>query len=248
MLLIIADAWLHFLTTTVQFDKLQERVPTLSFGRGISEYCLYVYDPVNAALTGAGPGGVSNNTPCSIFGTVDIVETYGTVNKVSLINQALTVNSSNLTYVLLTDTQISNNIDFSTTTIVSNTQCEPITLACNVRTREPYTAWNTSEELPRFNCSSGFSGPTGYYGIYSDSNLTAPSGFQYFQIQYFNDSNLVEPAQLDTYPVNPTYFALATLIQPVAGNGHSSSRSLSSPERYGNHRRGVGLWVYYQMQ
>lgn len=208
MLLIVADTWLHFLTTTVQFVQLQELEPTLAFGRGLSQVCLDIYVPGDTRRTGVDV--VANNTPCSVYGSADVVETYATVNKVSLINQVLSVNSSNLTYVLLTDAQISNDLDFSASTIVSNTQCEPITLACNVPTRLDSSLWNTSTEFPRFHCSSGFSGPTAYYGMYS--NLTLPSEFGYFQIQFFNDSDLTEPATLDTYPVNPTYFALAALI------------------------------------
>jgi hypothetical protein len=222
VLLIVADTWLHFLTTTVQFTELQALEPNLTFGRGLSGTCLYVYSPEDAANTGD-LGGVSNSTPCSTMGTADLVETYATVNKVSLENQILTVNSSGLTYTLLSDAQISDNIDFSATTIACNTQCAPITLACNVNTREFSSLWNTTVEFPPFNCSPGFSGPSRYYGgVDALSNLTLPPQFEYFQMEFFNDSDLIEPADLSSYPVNPTYFGLAVMWEPGYPGGPTS--------------------------
>jgi hypothetical protein len=176
---------------------------------------VYSYD--DTAHTG---GVASNNTPCSVYATDDIVEAYGTINNVSLTNQLLTVNFSGLSYVLLGDTGISNDVDFSASTVATNTRCEPITTACNVSMNQVYELESsndtilTNEDFPPFNCSTGFSGPT-LAGI----GKTVNPSFTYFDIEFFNDSALIEHAQLDTYPVNPTYFGFAVNIGGLGGIG-----------------------------
>jgi hypothetical protein len=196
ILIIAVDLWLHLATSTVQMLQLVPNNSTLhAFGRGISADC--------AAYN------VSWPKPCSIqfHGSKPVlngaVESYQTLNHASTINQLLTVNDANSTYVLLGDATVPNNLDYSASTIGLNTECTPITTACNL-------TGGAGESMPYF-CSDGFHGDLST-GIEQDA-----FGATRWRLSLFNDYGLNNLTGFNA--TNPTYLGIAAyVLSNAAGN------------------------------
>ena len=138
--------------------------------------------------------------PCSLrigASAVFIVEGnegYQTANNFSTLNQLLTVYQNGIPYVLLGDVQASaSSVDFSASTIAVNTQCTPISTACNLA--------STGGISTPFNCSKAFAGDL------SDNAQTACTPEGGWTMSFFNDSGLTNPADYG-YPVNPIYIGI----------------------------------------
>lgn len=201
-MILAADIWLHVATTTVSYVQLLSSVPpTMSFGRGMSPSCLASYSEFRLHEF---PGDL----PCSLkiaataIYIVEGNEGYQTANNLSAVNQLFTVYQDGIPYVLLGDVSASAlSVDFSASTIAVNTECTPISAACNLTS---HGAASTS-----FNCSKGFAGDLAL----DPQACTASGGWI---ISFFNDSALTELANYG-YPVNPIYFGMATVVNV---NGH----------------------------
>jgi hypothetical protein len=178
----------------------------MSFGRGFSASCLAIY---NTGLAGERlyEGFDWNvNVPCNqIPSGSNETESFKTANNISTINQLVTVNHDNLTYVLLGDTLASNSLDFVASTLAVNTQCQAITAACNF----------ASGGNAHFNCSPLFNANL------TPSNLIQVGGpklpIYYWSMQFFNDSAMTIEAMIE-YPTNPIYVGIASIMQ-MGNNG-----------------------------
>ena len=154
------------------------------------------------------------STATGIFFLVKVVDAYQTVNNVSATHRLITVNSADLSYVFLSATQIPNDIDYVASTVAINTQCTPITSACNV-------TYQGGQSTP-YTCSSGFVKNFGI-PVLADSDL----GSLVWRMDFFNDSALTEPVNLTT-PTNPTYMAMASyVIAAGLASNREGGRSIS---------------------
>ena len=154
-------------------------------------------DPDNPLLT--------IHLPCTVdegLGRLYLVggtEGIQTVNNRSTVNQLVTVQHSGLSYVLLSDINISQDVDFAASTVAINTQCKPITQACDA----------VAIEWTRYNCSDQFQG---------EFNTVEANGTSFqtsWRMNFFNDSTLETPAEttIGSFPTgqNPVYIAMAAV-------------------------------------
>jgi hypothetical protein len=148
--------------------------------------------------------GFSDNAyvPCNqLPGASDIAESYKTVSNVSTINRLVSVNDNGRTYVLLGDAQPTNQLDFVASTLAINTECVPISSACNL----------TSNQNASFSCSPLFSAELDikYYASGYNPRLDAP--IYYWNMRFFNDSTMSVETDMQ-YPVNPTYIGIVAIM------------------------------------
>ena len=227
-----SDAALHFTTTTVPFDQIKETlVPTLQYGRGLSEYCLTLNRLQNYGL------------PCSYNyietdpnAVEETNESFRLQQNISQINELLVVEDRALTHgdmVVLTQqaTTVDTEVDYKISTIGVSSQCHPITTRCNMRSDL------ANEFHTLFNCTDQFWGVLGSapnasqtftkaidanvpglaykpasnleYGFFNDTQLTLP----YNTIGY-NSSGAANalPPLTDAELINPIYSAFAGRI------------------------------------
>ena len=229
--------------------------PTKQFGRGLIPECL-TSPPLAQSIQVVGPGGlVLPQSQTQICGVAIInekpflsneIEAFKTVNNESSLNQLLIVSSEterisfvptdqlspwgndNAKFVLLSDAQISNNTDFSASTIALNTQCKPVSVACNLTSTEPKAY--VVESL--FNCSDTF------YG--SIEARASPPGWQfpqYWSMTFFNNASspnitfnttsfAVVPTDVSdgaTSGVSPVYMVMMANLQTGIGFDQESA-------------------------
>lgn len=135
------------------------------------------------------------------------IESYETVNNVSSMNQVISVTQSGLIYTILTDRQISNNVDFSASTIAVSTQCKPITSACHFISVHP---------SGNANCSTGFSVDFNY----SNEVNSVVTAILTWYIDYFNDPGMTQRIDAE-HLTNPMYFGLSVFIEDLKLNASS---------------------------
>ena len=203
--------------------------PNHSFGRGLSESCLTWHNTIDDPCTLQNFGGKKT--------LVDATEAYKTINNESSINQLITLSFTNdsinfssvkqplpvnefsntigSTFVLLSDARISDDVDFRASTIAINTQCTPITRACNL------TTMNLRDGefgiVSNFNCSNFFYGSLeNLLNSTSTAPWAAPQGWG---MLFFNDSNMLAFASAQN-PTNPIYFAMTAILQSNSGNSY----------------------------
>jgi hypothetical protein len=199
----MADTWLHLSTTTVQFTQFTPTVPTQqAYGRGVGTYCASRMQdsedhPDNPLLTIHLPCTMDESlTKLYLVGGTEGVQT---VNNISTVNQLLTVQYSGLTYVLLGDINVSSHVDFAASTVAINTQCKPITQACDA----------VAIEWTKYHCSDQFQGE------FDTADANGTSFQTSWRMNFFNDSTLETPAETgnSSFPTgqNPIYIAMAAV-------------------------------------
>jgi hypothetical protein len=143
-----------------------------------------------------------------------LLEGSRTLSNISRINQLQTVNQSNITYVILGDPAVPENLDFVTSTVAINTQCVPITRECDLTTVD--ALWN-------YSCTSGFSGQ------YATGPVTT-SGSLLYVLQYFNNSAMTADAAVLAPTTSTFYFGLFVAISDEI---NASSTLYSDPDIIG---------------
>lgn len=126
-------------------------------------------------------------------------EAYQTLNNISSVNQLVTVQHDGQPYVFLGDIGFSSSVDFSASTIAINTQCKPITRACNA----------VATDTTTYNCSNEFQGDL------DPTSGNATTFETVWRMNLFTDAALDEPAEFNNSYItstNPVYIAMATTL------------------------------------
>ncbi|KAF3932207.1 hypothetical protein ABW20_dc0109670 [Dactylellina cionopaga] len=206
-----ADTWLHVTTTTV---LLEETVPSTSsvssFGRQLSAACS---TPAASIFSSC-----NINPGASAIFLVGGSESLKVISNQSSESRIFTAGLSEGIFSFVTGETLLPSIDFSATTFASNVSCIPISRRCGL---EPAFGASTP-----FNCSDAFSGDV--------TSLSSTSSLSLAQrgiiADFFYDSQLTQEISLSYNASNPSYFALATIINQNDNSGGAGGDLSADPE------------------
>ena len=151
----VTDTYLHYVTSTIQFDLLTGVVtPTTELGRGLSEYCLRLNRANNSGFPCSyDPLGLNPNWSAQ---ENEVFRLQHSISKQSEIQFWQEAEFARGDLAILVPHDKSSKLDFHASTIGVSSQCTPITKECDLRVSNQGGGLYTL-----FNCSNGFWGVLG---------------------------------------------------------------------------------------
>lgn len=160
------DTWLHYATSTVEFDKSTGvSQPESHYGRGLNAYCLRFHRSDNGGFPCSyDPQGLDPDFVAQQNEVFRLQHNTSAVSQVQFVEDK-TFAHGDLTILVPKTQSVQAGTDFRVSTIGVSSQCVPITSECNMR----YSAGDQGLHT-LFNCSKSFWGVLGKAPNVNDLN------------------------------------------------------------------------------